>query len=210
LANYNVLPLFATPVFVSNLDIDLTKLLPYFHNIDYERMPNNSGCWSKNKFILNEPECAEIKSKIEEQINVYTKELLCVKDTLEFYLMNSWGLRLNPNDFAAAHQHGNSLFSGVVYLDANPDSGSIIFEKQLNHLNLFSPCVDPDITEWNIFNSKEWTVDPNQKMIILFPSHLKHRVNPNTTLLPRYSLSFNVYIKGTINDVPNSITTLTL
>ena len=197
--NYTIMPLFSSPLYVSELDLDIDEILNHLRNVDYTLLTNGSR--SKDNYILNQPELVSLKVSIEENIKVYTRDVLCVKNNTEFYIVNSWMYKLDPNQSAPEHIHSNSVLSGVVYLNEDyQNSGNIIFKKQQNHLSVFTPSISPDLESFNIFNSSEWFVEPNQKMIVLFPSHLLHRVTENNTTESRYSLAFNVFVKGNISD----------
>jgi uncharacterized protein (TIGR02466 family) len=77
------------------------------------------------------------------------------------------------------------VFSGVFYLSASQDQGDIIFKNP----NPFSHFVFPFIDDENLIHYK-----PETKKILMFPSWLEHRVEPNLTDSPRISIAFNVQL----------------
>ena len=201
------MPLFSVPVYVSDIDLDFNNIVNHVHNV--ECVTVSVGFRSKDPYILNQPELSSLNKMIEEHIRIYTRDILCVKTTTEFYIVNSWVYKTDPEGFSIPHIHSNSILSGVVYLnDDYTNSGNIVFEKQ-NRLTIFTPTIEPELDSFNIFNSSEWCIQPKQKMIVLFPSHLTHKVTKNNTNQSRYSLAFNVFVKGVISH-PSEISDLIL
>ena len=188
-SKYMVLPLFSSPIYVSDIDLDFTDIVNYIQNIEYS-LPR-----STDTYIIRQPIFSLLKEKIEEHIKNYVTNILCIKQSAEFYITNSWIFKINPNQIGDEHIHSNAIFSGVVYLDDNyTNSGNVFFRKDHNRLSIFTPTITPDITNYNIFNATEWRIEPKQKMILLFPAHLPHRVSRNETNIPRHSLAFNVFV----------------
>ena len=52
--------------------------------------------------------------------------------------------------------------------------------------------------ELNEFNASAREFDPDQGMLILFPSLLEHDVGINTSDRVRSSISFNTYVRGKV------------
>ena len=51
----------------------------------------------------------------------------------------------------------------------------------------------PDVIEkYNEHNSPNWMISPVENQLLLFPSWLSHRVEPNLTEGERISISFNL------------------
>ena len=49
-----------------------------------------------------------------------------------------------------------------------------------------------------MYTTSEFFITPEPGDIILFPSHLEHRVLENDSNMPRYSLAFNFFARGTV------------
>ena len=58
--------------------------------------------------------------------------------------------------------------------------------------------MDLGFKEFNILNSKNWSFVPKNNQLFIFPPWLLHSVSNNESDQERYSLAFNVYIKGKI------------
>jgi ectoine hydroxylase-related dioxygenase (phytanoyl-CoA dioxygenase family) len=65
------------------------------------------------------------------------------------------------------------------------------------------------VKEYNSFNSNSWWFSVETGDIVLFPSSLTHMVETKKGDNTRVSLSFNVFIKGTLGSNKN-LTELTL
>ena len=82
------------------------------------------------------------------------------------------------------------MFSGICYLQTHERCGDLVFRDQ-------SYCmVAPRIKTGNLYNSKQWTIQPKDGMVVMFPSSLVHLVTPNQIMRERYSLAFNIFLKG--------------
>ena len=56
-------------------------------------------------------------------------------------------------------------------------------------------------SEYNLYNSENWSVPVQKQKLILFPSTLKHSGSNLTSNKTRISLSFNVFVKGVVGNV---------
>jgi hypothetical protein len=191
---HNVLPLFSSPVYTSYIDI---TPLPNFNSIEWISDTNRD--YSKSNRILEESAWSSIKNQILKHIEQYFYRILMANSTIEIAITSSW---LNKNNIGQVHQrhtHPNSILSGVLFFDFH-DTGIVFVDTKYQQV-LYEK------TEFNIFNSQEWTVKPEPGLLLLWPSYLAHEVGTiNST---RYSLSFNTWIYGDINNSHNMNLTIT-
>ena len=195
--NYEILPLWATPVYTSTLEVD-DNTKSFMKNLSYERVAAGNGYYSINKQVLNIDSMISFRETILKHVNLYARDVACVSKDIEFYVTNSWVMKHEPSDWSQTHCHTNSIFSGVYYFDIPENSGVFFFEKDGSCFNLFSTTIDLPVSTWNAFNSKAWQITPRNNMIIMFPSQLKHSVTRNDSQQERYCLAFNVFVKGEI------------
>jgi uncharacterized protein (TIGR02466 family) len=195
--NYEVLPLWATPVYNSILKSD-DDIKSFMKNLSYERVQANNGFYSINKKVLDIDRMNSLRKEILEHVTTYAREVSCVSENIEFYITNSWVMKHEPADWSQSHCHTNSIFSGVYYFDIPENSGVFFFEKDGSCFNLFSTIIDLPVSSWNTFNSKAWQITPRNDMIIIFPSQVRHSVSRNDSQQERYCLAFNVFVKGHI------------
>jgi len=182
-------------VYQSNLDVK-KEWVDYAINCNYERMRSNNGDISVSKYVLND--ITDLQKEIKIHIDNYTKKFLKVKNNLNFYFLNSWLVKHHPHDFAQSHCHINSLISGVFYLTVPPNSGDLKFSKTHSHTNLFNQNIAIDYESYNNINADTWLINSVEGQIILFPSFMEHSVTENLSNQVRYSLAFNLYVKGDI------------
>jgi len=185
--------LWPTPVYQSNIILK-DNWIKHCLGLEYNRMESNNGDISKNKYVLND--MIDLKDEIITHINYYTRKHLKIKNNLDFTFLNSWFVKHFPEDWAQSHCHGNSIISGVYYLKVPKNSGDIRFHKNFTNLNICSPTVLLQYDEYDNTNCTDWTIKSMEGQIILFPSLLHHSVTKNLSNENRYSLSFNLFVKG--------------
>ena len=102
-------------------------------------------------------------------------------------LRESWINRFDQGDFMYDHTHPEARISGTYYHRSDPTQGAIRF-RDPNPLmqNRLFPADQQSFRQG-------WRVLPQHGRIVLFPSWLVHRVEPNTTDQPRWSIPFNIY-----------------
>ena len=152
------------------------------------------GARSANSYILECKELLGLKKFIEKNIDYYAHDLMKVSRKHEFYITQSWINFNRKGDNHPTHHHSNSLISGVFYVAG--DDCPIHFQN--SSTNIFGSAWDLETVESNIYNAKGWRVANENFRLILFPSYLKHFVEPNKHDTPRISLSMNTFIKGSI------------
>lgn len=160
------------------------------------KMINNIGnLMSKNDKVLDSKELSNLKLFIDEQIFVFKKNLMRMKDENEIYITQSWVNNSNLNQFHPKHKHPNSVISGVMFLGENNIESlpPIRFHRTLEMFPL-----EFSFDDLNEFNASCREFDPVQGMLILFPSLLQHDVGVNTSDRVRTSISFNTYVRGTV------------
>jgi len=114
------------------------------------------------------------------------------QDVPEIAITQCW-LNINrPGERHHRHHHPNSFLSGVYYLDAQPDSGSIVFHRP-GLLEL-----EPARLHGTPFTFDQWREAPQTGRLVLFPSRLEHSVDPNLANRNRLSISFNTMFRGAI------------
>jgi uncharacterized protein (TIGR02466 family) len=211
-SSYQITPLFAIPLYKSTIpEIDLItkkKLM----NFEYE-IPEDDGApithqETDERFILNRPEFSKLKKNIQDKIDHFLYEILEVERSQRWEITTSWVNRAPPGGYHAMHWHSNSLISGVVYIETNPNSGAICFHKDRSHKNIFTETIRIDFINQNNLNSETLGFKPINNDILLFPSILNHSVSPNESDQDRYSLAFNVFPRGIVAGGGNSELTL--
>lgn len=211
---FKVTPLFGVPLYQTNIGTLDKSMREYIENIEFERMAADNGDYSINKYILDTLELAPLKAKIMKAVDNFIYTVLDVKRNMDFRMENSWVNRHYPGDYSGQHYHGNSLISGVYYIDTDGDTGAFICHKDKGHYNLWTETVRVDFNYQdhadgamlNFFNADAWGLFPAKNDLILFPSMMTHSVEENKSEKVRYSLAFNVFPRGTAGGPINTLT----
>ena len=202
----NVLTLWSTPLYVSSVP-GCNLFVSDVNNSTWERTSNNDGYVTKETFLLDKPQFRNLKKDIEKHINLFVSEIAQFKN-VDFYITNSWAVKHNKGDSATKHFHSNCIFSGIVYLQCNNNSGEIIFHKNPRHNTLHPESFLFDINEFNNFNSATQAILPQQEQILLFPSHIEHSVTASNSDKERIAIAFNTFFKGKIGTVTKDLSAL--
>jgi uncharacterized protein (TIGR02466 family) len=196
--NHRIDALFATPIYFSNLERDLTNKEKNLIFKNQEKLFLNSGGnkTSEDTYILEKKEMQNLKKHLMLRVEDYNNTIENCVEKIDLYITQSW---LNYNEINTSHHahfHSNSYLSGVFYINANKDIDRIYFlDSRYFQLELGLR------KNYNSFNSREWNYPVKTGDLFLFPSHLKHRVDTNVTKNHiRISLAFNVFVKGKIGN----------
>ncbi|MCK5498510.1 MAG: hypothetical protein KAI77_04875 [Gammaproteobacteria bacterium] len=132
---------------------------------------------------------------VDEQILIFKKNLLGIKDENEIYITQSWVNRSQPGEFHPKHKHPNSVISGVMFFDENND-GSLPPIRFHRTLEMFP--LEFEFDNLNESNAGCRSFETVQGGLILFPSLLEHDVAKNESDRVRTSISFNTYVRGVV------------
>lgn len=189
--------LFPTPVMFNHLGRDFTQAELDFiksHGEEGKTNRNIGNVVSNNNYILEEPEMANLKKFVTEQLNEYVKRVYKPKYPAEAFITQSWLNYTKKGEFHHKHEHPNSFISGVLYIHTDETKDKITFHKaRYLQLQLTSDNYD-------IYNSESWWFNVKTGGIVLFPSSLTHHVEDVIAEETRISLAFNSFIKGTLGD----------
>ena len=191
--DYYVEPIFSTPLYSSR--IDTKDELEVLERLVYTAPDDHGLMITENFNVLNMPEMIALKRQIDGEVERFVRDYLRIDNSTKFNMIRSWGVAIPPNKDTKSHHHGNSVISGVVYLDALQNSGDIRFE----HLDkLFTRMFQFSYGERNQCTADFWQKTPQIGSIFLFPSNIKHKVMPNMTKTVRHSIAFDYWPSGEI------------
>ena len=185
----NIIPLFSTPIYQSKIEPVTSEEFNSITSLTYQDK------YSSDKYVLERDEFSGLKKKIEVALARYVYDGLKVDPRVEFYITNSWVVKHEKGDASDLHRHDNSLLSGVVYVKTNDSTGEIVFDAG-KPTNIFPSAICVDYIELNLANSPSWAHYPYDNDILIFPSHVLHKVEKNNSDETRYSLAFNVFLRG--------------
>jgi len=181
------------PILQENIPLGFD--VPNLDNIELTFKSNNNNYFSKNTQILDLPNLINLKLLIEQKLKDYQKKVLGIEQ--ELYITESWITKTLNGGGHAVHNHPNSMFSGVFYIQV-PENSFINFHFENNLFRWFN--FQFDYSNVNEFNSKNLSVSIKKNDFIIFPSWLDHSVDINSSATERIILGFNTFVKGTFGN----------
>lgn len=187
-------PLFANPIVICGDRYSFSAAEKQFLT-ELEMTSNDGNLMSKDDRLLDSEILSDLREFVDQQIFAYKKELLRISDENEIYITQSWLNRSETGDFHPRHRHPNSIISGVLFLDDNSDHSlpAIRFHRSTDMFPL-----SLGFAELTDFNAESKEFDPDEGVLMLFPSLLEHDVGKNRSERSRSSLSFNTFVRGSI------------
>ena len=186
---------FSTPVWTSQIDnyenIN-SKLKDFIYN-QRENDPegtikSNIKGWHSKMFDLQNKSLGiflnALKPKIEEAIEDMGWDI----NNQIVKITSMWSIINKKDSFNERHHHGNSALSAAYYVNAEQNSGDIVFYDP-RHSFIFS---HPENSKLNDLNAQTKSISPKSGLLVLFPSYLDHSVQPSKSMEDRIVISFNV------------------
>lgn len=192
--NYNIVDLFPIPLFGADIPEKFSSITPWFYEQELANGIDslNYGERSKNSYILDTPECTDLRSYILSLVKEYGDIL--GYDYTSYKTTQSWLSFKHPGQHHSHHTHPNSLISGVFYFgNISSSTPSIKFSKTTGGiLQSFIAPKMVDTPKYPQYCSSEFYVEAFPGRLLLFPSYLTHSVPVNKSNEVRCSLAFNV------------------
>jgi len=191
--------LFPEPLYFSKLERVLTqKELKILNEHEKKTYKNAGNTTSNDNYVLEHKALKNLKKDLHTKVMDYFDKVICTDDPITPYITQSWINYTKRDQDHHRHSHPNSLVSGIFYISADKKVDSVTFYKgYLDHTKL---NIKLDITKYNTFNSSSCTFPVETGNILLFRSSLEHAVNKKKGNNIRISLSFNIFIKGTVGN----------
>tara|TARA_B100001250_G_scaffold281242_1_gene243527 strand:+ start:60 stop:692 length:633 start_codon:yes stop_codon:yes gene_type:complete len=194
-------PLFSTPLYINHISDEEFSIVanavintpcPSLNTYKGNGYMSEDTIWLENNIA--------VKNIVEKYIEDYVHNQLAISKRHSIDHCTSWVNLHKPGDVGQSHIHSNSMFSGVLYVKCDKDSGPIRFTYSTMIPTFSSYQIEVDLDNNNIYNMREAIIHPGNKMILLFPSHVSHDVAPNLSTIDRYSMAFNYFLKGTFGN----------
>ena len=187
--------IFKVPVYKAQLNLDIKKLQSFcneYQQKDTGKTLSNVGGYHSNDLPLNDVSLHPLIKEIGTHSSKFAKEFI---GNNEQVLSNMWINISLYKDTNRSHNHPGGVISGVYYVKTPDDCGKIVFEHPaIDVLSYYSP---KSSKEFNEYNSGTWWKPAVENSLYLFPSWLKHRVEPNLNKTEeRISISFNTHEKA--------------
>jgi uncharacterized protein (TIGR02466 family) len=189
-----VCDVFPTALAIEKIDVDQTdldKLLLLVNEKDKLIKNQKDNFFHDNTYIFDTVlKGSKLVKDITSCINQYCRDILGEEPTLRH--TQSW-LNVNPPGSSHhKHFHGNSILSGVLYLQVDDRTGKFLVHRENENR------ISKEVKNYNQYNYKYLFFEPKQYELYIFPSSLNHSVDENTSCENRISLSFNTFYYGDI------------
>ena len=188
--------LFPTPVYIADikhptLNQNLERDIIAWSKQDKGMTRTNIKGWHSTTDMHERPEFKNLVSMLYAcQKTIYEQEYY----ESEPVLGNMWANINPPGGMNRAHQHPNSLWSGVYWIKTPKNCGQLKIDDPRSVASMIRPR-QKDIKKpdrlW-----RETHYEPIAGRVIMFPSWLMHCVDPNESNDIRISVSFNFLQKG--------------
>ena len=179
----------------------IAEILNY-KNLTVDNSGSETNCWRghlvRDKVSTENLEYIEkliltIMQKYDESItkpsSIYINKNFYERFDISKPLIHTWINVNSTNGYNISHNHGGSFLSGVIYLQST-DTGSIEFEP-LNYIYKINHPV------WYYNGTAKY--NPNDGDVLIFPSFLMHRVQPNPSDKERINIAFNIGFEENAN-----------
>jgi len=183
--------LFPTPVYIADikhptLNQELERDIVAWSKQDKGIVRTNVQGWHSKTNMHERPEFKKLVNMLYDcQKTVYEQEYY----ESEPVLGNMWANINPPGGSNRAHQHPNSLWSGVYYIKAPKNSGNLKIDDPRSVACMSRPRQKDGEKPARLF--RETHYEPIAGRCIMFPSWLMHCVDPNNSNDIRISVSFN-------------------
>jgi len=197
-----VLPLFSTPIYITNASGYVNDVID-FKKINFDefyRSHDGKILVSNDQNILFDSRFTKIRQYCDQATEDFVYEVLKTPKELKLNMTCSWMMVGYPGSITQKHVHQNSVFSGIFYIQSGNTSGDLLLSQTPSIPTAFPSTLSPIPTEINILNSKTWAYKPQTNDIILFPSHTLHEVTPNQSKTFRCCIAFNYFLSGPISN----------
>ena len=187
---------FPTPIYIADikhptLNQELERDIVAWSKQDKGITRTNVQGWHSTTNMHELPQFKKLVDMLYEcQRTVYQQEHY----ESEPFLGNMWANINPPGGMNRAHQHPNSLWSGVYYIKAPKNSGHLKIDDPRASAAMSRPRQKSNNLPPRLY--RETHYEPIAGRCIMFPSWLMHCVDPNESNDIRISVSFNFLQKG--------------
>ena len=185
--------LFPVPIYTANLNREIypeeykfaDEQLTHFH------IRETKSLITDNNYVLKDESLSGINKFINFHLKKFSHEILKIHPKTLIQITQSWFSSMDKNTYVHIHNHANSFISGVFYFNAKRNIDSIDFYNPFKYEQ-----ISPNYTEYNQDNSMMWSLPVHTGKLIMFKSHLEHRVPIKKTNNKRISLAFNTFLEN--------------
>ena len=209
-----ILSLFPTPLYANSIPPELSTACNVFDNTEMlidKPSRGEYGLHSKNTYIMDEPECVDLKKFVLGLAKDFARKTL-MYDYDEWIFSQTWVSWKEPGQQHVPHTHPNSIISAVFFYGyGEEETPAIQFHRNdfagTGQSIMLREVVPKEGKELSPYAWKSFTVNFKPGLLLMFPSYFRHSVPRNETKYTRKSVSMNIVPRGIIGD-PHSLTEL--
>jgi uncharacterized protein (TIGR02466 family) len=186
---------FSTPVWINEIDnsANINEELKEYIYREREKKPegtkkSNVNGWHSDDFDLKNESLKKFIIQVSKNIEIAIRDMNWDLGSQIVKITNMWSIINKKDAFNEKHHHGNSALSAAYYVKAEKNAGDIVFFDP-RQANVFHHPASKNV---NNINAQVQSVAPAAGTLVLFPSYLEHKVNPNLSNEERIVISFNV------------------
>jgi uncharacterized protein (TIGR02466 family) len=196
-----VFPVFPIPI-AKYTDTNFHDIKDEFVEMCYSEMnskdrgrviSNRGGGWQSDESWFYEEENKSFNLYLHKIVERLFYDVFDHAGELSF-TMGAW-ININPpGAYNVSHTHPGCDYAGVFYINVPDDESPLVFDgpQSHEHHNTFSMYSENFKHQYGIFPEIE--MHPNEGMIAIFPSSIRHFVDDNRSDEDRISIAFNINI----------------
>ena len=163
------------------------------HPEGIEGRSNRGYSWHSRDYNMEEDNL--LSSILLSSIDNYFTVNKIFKEKIQYGISNAW-ININSKGGSnALHDHPGSSLSGVFWINAPKDSGNIVFRNPNTFIERSTIRAYTDHLVASLNKDEIFYIEPQEGYMVLFPSHIHHKVKENMSNKDRISISFNIHIK---------------
>jgi len=191
-------PIFQTPLLFGELSGISDKLMLEDFILKCMRDEHSEFKFSKSiqtGNIFDKKEITYLIEEIQRHVNAFSFDIMRYQEKYCAEISSLWGNLQPPGSYLYNHMHYNSVFSGVFYVNENDDFPETTFIRG------DVASLSPDVKDYTPFSQGSFSCRMKKDTLVIFPSWLRHEVPINKTDIDRFSMSFNVILRGNYYNV---------
>lgn len=111
-----------------------------------------------------------------------------------------WANKTKKVQYHHKHWHANSILSGIVYFNVQPEYGKTKFYYpdpywHVHNQGFLKLHADENENKVELI----YEIEPKEGMVVIFPSQIDHSTVPHMGKEERLTVSFNTFFRGKIN-----------
>ena len=144
-----------------------------------------------NPFLDNDPIISNLIDYCQKEVLIFSKEFGVDKSLSDLECKDFWFNIAGDGGYQEYHQHSDSHFSVVYYVNAEENCGDIVFKSVESLIDMFPLPV----SNYNLASYKTCFYKPKKSTILIFRSNLLHMVEKNHSGKDRISIAMNFRFK---------------